>query len=229
MGAKKIIKIITNIILIILFAILALIIFVKAKTLISGKNYFSLFNYSVFEVATGSMNPAINKNDIIVTKKVDNYEINDIITFQKDQDYITHRILSKNNDTFITKGDANNTEDTPISKDKIIGKVIKIYPNLGIWKNIFSNPKILIIIFVTLVIFDIAFSYDSKKEKKPSVKLLHKKEDTIAPKDISKIKENIDDLEEDYTIRLDLTEIQKNIDKKINQKENSHEWIFKKY
>ena len=71
---KKIVKIITNTILVILFIILAIIIFIKAKTLINGNNYFELFGYSVFEVATGSMEPAISKNDIIITKKNNTYE-----------------------------------------------------------------------------------------------------------------------------------------------------------
>ena len=35
-------------------------------------------------------------------------------------------------------------------------------------------------------------------------------------------KDNIDDLEEDYTIRLDLTEIQKNISKKINKEDKTN-------
>lgn len=216
---KKIVKIITNTILVILFIILAIIIFVKAKTLLNGNNYFELFGYSVFEVATGSMEPAISKNDIIITKKSNSYEINDVITFAKDKNYITHRILSKNNDTYITKGDANNTADNPVTNEVIIGKVIKVYPNLGIWKEVFTNPKILVIIFVTLVIFDIAFSYEPKTNKKINIKKLNKEEPEITKNEIKEIKDNIDDLEEDYTIRLDLTQIQKNINKKINKED----------
>lgn len=216
---KRVVKIITNTILVILFIILAIIIFVKAKTLLNGNNYFEMFGYSIFEVATGSMEPAISKNDIIITKKTNTYEINDIITFAKDKNYITHRILSKNNGTYITKGDANNTSDDPITSDVIIGKVIKIYPNLGIWKEVFSSPKILAIIFITLVIFDIAFSYEPKNNKKITVKKLNTKKEEITKNEIKEIKNNIDDLEEDYTIRLDLTEIQKNINKKINKED----------
>lgn len=219
---KKIVKIITNTILVILFIILAIIIFVKAKTLINGNNYFELFGYSLFEVATGSMKPAISKNDIIITKKNSTYEINDIITFSKDKNYITHRIISKNNDTYITKGDANNTADTPIETSSIIGKVIKVYPNLGIWKEVFTNPKILVIIFITLVIFDIAFSYEPKKSKQLNIKELNNKKEEITKDQIKEIKDNIDDLEEDYTIRLDLTEIQKNISKKINKEDKTN-------
>ena len=219
---KKIVKIITNTILVILFIILAIIIFVKAKTLINGNNYFELFGYSLFEVATGSMEPAISKNDIIITKKNNTYEINDIITFSKDKNYITHRIISKNNDTYITKGDANNTADNAIETSSIIGKVIKVYPNLGIWKEVFTNPKILVIIFITLVIFDIAFSYEPKKSKQLNIKKLNNKKEEITKNQIKEIKDNIDDLEEDYTIRLDLTEIQKNISKKINKEDKTN-------
>lgn len=210
---KKIIKIVTNTILVLLFILLGLIVFAKAKMLINGNNYFELFGYSIFEVATGSMAPNINQNDIIITKKNSNYEINDVITFSSDNSYITHRIIGINNNEFITKGDANNTVDKPVNIDNVVGKVIKIYPNLGIWKEVLSNPKILVLILVTLILFDVAFSYDNKKVK---VKKLNK-EDKLAKEVQKEIKDNIDSLEEDYTIRLDLGMIQKNINDKINR------------
>lgn len=210
---KKIIKIVTNTILVLLFILLGLILFAKFKMLLNGNNYFELFGYSIFEVATGSMAPSINQNDIIITKKNNNYEVNDVITFSSDNSYITHRIIGINNNEFITKGDANNTVDKPVNIDNVVGKVIKIYPNLGIWKEVLSNPKILILILVTLILFDVAFSYDNKKVK---VKKLNK-EDKINEEVKKEIKNNIDSLEEDYTIRLDLGMIQKNINDKINR------------
>lgn len=210
---KKIIKIVTNTILVLLFILLGLILFAKVKMLLNGNNYFELFGYSIFEVATGSMAPSINQNDIIITKKNNNYEVNDVITFSSDNSYITHRIIGINNNEFITKGDANNTVDKPVNIDNVVGKVIKIYPNLGIWKEVLSNPKILILILVTLILFDVAFSYDNKKVK---VKKLNK-ENKINEEVKKEIKNNIDSLEEDYTIRLDLGMIQKNINDKINR------------
>lgn len=210
---KKIIKIVTNTILVLLFILLGLILFAKVKMLLNGNNYFELFGYSIFEVATGSMAPSINQNDIIITKKNNNYEVNDVITFSSDNSYITHRIIGINNNEFITKGDANNTVDKPVNIDNVVGKVIKIYPNLGIWKEVLSNPKILILILVTLILFDVAFSYDNKKVK---VKKLNKNS-KINEEVKKEIKDNIDSLEEDYTIRLDLGMIQKNINDKINR------------
>lgn len=216
---KGIVKVITNIILVILFIILAIIIFIKVKTLISGNNYFEFFGYSIFEVATGSMEPSISKNDIIITKKGNDYKVNDIITYVTDNDFITHRIISVNNDTYITKGDANNTIDKEVTSKNIVGKVIKVYKNLGIWKSVFTNTKILIIIFITLVTIDLAFSYDTKKTKENiQVEKINEQPKDITKEELKIIKENINDIKEDYTIRLDLTEIQKNINNKVNKK-----------
>ncbi len=36
--------------------------------------------------------------------------------------FITHRIVEVGNGTYITKGDANNTEDKPVEQEQIIGK-----------------------------------------------------------------------------------------------------------
>ena len=108
---KKIFKTIIDILIFIIFLILIVIIFAKLKMLNDNNNYFELFGYSIFNVATGSMEPTISQNDVILVKKQDNYKLNDIITFKKDKDFITHRII-KINDTYITtKGDANNAID----------------------------------------------------------------------------------------------------------------------
>ena len=130
-----------------------------------NNNYFELFGYSIFNVATGSMEPTISQNDVILVKKQDHYKLNDIITFKKDKDFITHRII-KINDTYITtKGDANNAIDVAITQDVIIGKVIKIYENAGIWQKILTTPQVVVMIFVTLILFDLAFSYKGFKNK----------------------------------------------------------------
>ena len=86
----------------------------------------------------------------------------------------------------------------------------------------FTLPPFLVIIFITLVIFDLAFSYEPKKSKQLNIKELNNKKEEITKDQIKEIKDNIDDLEEDYTIRLDLTEIQKNISKKINKEDKTN-------
>ena len=73
---------------------------------------FSFFGFRIFKVATGSMEPTLSINSIIVVKKTDDLNIGDIITFQDSRGYTTHRIVEMNEDSITTKGDANNVKDT---------------------------------------------------------------------------------------------------------------------
>lgn len=199
-GIKRIAKIVVDILTAFVFCVLLLVIFAKAKMLFTGNKYIELFDYSIFEVVTGSMSPTIKENDVIIVKKSDKYDVGDIITYSSENAYITHRIVSISDNFIITKGDANNTQDKAISYNDVVGKVIKIYSNFGIWKKIFSTPKILISIFATLVFFDFAFSYKGKDEKKVKskdnaekvIKLTDEERQEIIDEIASKILSSID-------------------------------------
>ena len=256
---KNITKIIINVLCVILFVILAIVIYAKLAVTLNSDIHTNYFGYRIFEVASGSMEPTLQINDILLVK-VNEKDINknDIIAYkEKDKDtIITHRIIDINNETIMVKGDANNTMDSPITKDQVIGKVVKVYPKLGVWKKVFADPKNLILMFITLLLFDAALSYENKdkKDKVEKSKDKSKKEikenesikqeekleinkvetqENRVKKDILKtarelalsqmeemvneqIQSNIEDEEKvDYTIRLDLNEIQKNIDKSV--------------
>ena len=238
---KKVLKIIVDILTFIIFLALILIIISKVKMMITGKDYFNLFGYSIFSVATGSMEPAINQNDIIIVKSDTNYKIDDIVTFRSDDAYITHRIITKRDDVIVTKGDANNTKDVAIKTDAVVGKVIKVLKRGGVWRKVFSDPLIICMLFVTLILFDFAFSYKGFKNKK-NVKMVEQIKD-VSLKQVNKIsdapKMSKDEIAElvkktdmvkngeevsfdkkekeflNYTIRLDLNELQKQINGKM--------------
>jgi ribosomal subunit interface protein len=165
-----------------------------------------------------------------------------------------------------------------INKNQVLGVVVSDFKHLEIWRQIFTTPSILISIFVTLILFDFAFSYkkkdDNKEPIKENKKSIETKEDinfdlpkpaTFNAKDTqyileltqkidlpklrtalkndekmpkltskeinnldNKLKECPDKLPDlktkekdflEYTIRLDLSELQKNINKKINRGE----------
>lgn len=135
----------------------------------TGNSYFRLFDYSIFKVVTGSMEPTIKENDVIIVKSVDNYEVDDIVTYSSADSFITHRIVQITNENYITKGDNNNTNDPAIKKDVVIGKVVSILGGLGIWQEILSKPSVLALIFTTLILFDFAFSYQGKQEEKKEI------------------------------------------------------------
>ncbi len=165
----KVIKKISTIVINFLMAIVTIIVlflmyrFIMIK--VYHKNYVSTFGYSMFEIATGSMEPTLNVYDFILVKSDKNLKVNDIITYKEDDSFITHRIISIEGDNLITKGDANNSEDKIINKDKVIGKVVKIFPKLGIIKNIIITPKIMISFLIFILLLNLSLSYKPKKEE----------------------------------------------------------------
>lgn len=78
----------------------------------------------IYLVKTGSMEDGIHVGDYILIYKKDNYNIGDIVTYEKDGYHVTHRIIKKNGNKIVTKGDANNIEDDEINVRSIVGKVI---------------------------------------------------------------------------------------------------------
>ena len=84
------------------------------------------------QVQTGSMKNAINPGDMILVKSNSEIQLNDIITFKQGEDFVTHRVIEVYSETYVTKGDANNTKDEPITKNQVVGKVVKIFPGFGI-------------------------------------------------------------------------------------------------
>ena len=238
---KRVAKYIMNVSCIILFIILILVIYAKVKvTFTENKATANYFGYRIFEIASGSMEPTMKKNDIIIVK-VNNKNIkeNDVISYIGDNDaVITHRIIKIDKDKLIVKGDANNTNDSPIDRNQIVGKVVKILPQFGIWKRILTEPKTLILIFITFLFFDAALSYDPKKEEKKEEKTeLIKEEPKVIDEEnedkelldftrkieideinsILKKEENdeievLSEYQDGYTVRLDLDEIKKNIE-----------------
>lgn len=146
---------------------------------IFNKPYVNLFGYTVFSVATGSMQPTLNINDIIIIKITDDVNEGDIITFSDNNEFITHRVISKKNETFITKGDSNNTEDNPIDKDNIIGKLVCRIPVVGTLGDILMTPKVFISLILTLLFFSMAYSYVPKKKRKKEKNMFDAMSDDI--------------------------------------------------
>lgn len=157
---EKIINIILDIVIFIFGIILLISIYNNVQTKILKNSYSSFFGYTVFGVQTGSMADAINAGDWIIVKKQDNFKTKDIVTYVQDGEFITHRIVESYKNTYITKGDANNTKDSPINKEQIVGKVVKILPNFEILRKTLFNPIVLLFLMITLYLAIILFRKD---------------------------------------------------------------------
>lgn len=156
---KLVIKILYKIVIFILIMILLLVAYNFINLKVLKNDYTNYFGYTIFEVASGSMKPTIIENDVILVKINDKIELDDIITYKKDDSYITHRVVDIQGDYYICRGDANNTNDDPVSKNMVLGKVIKLLPQIGVWKKVMTTPKVFISILITILLFSIGFAY----------------------------------------------------------------------
>lgn len=159
---KKIGKIFVNLIIVILTIIAIFVIWGFVQLNVQKMEYLDIFGYSIFSTETGSMSPTIEKGDFVIIKIGDEIRENDIITYKKENVFITHRIEQINNDSIIAKGDNNNTEDEPISRADVIGKTVIIINNVEIWKKVFSDINVIIPICITIILFVILVSYKEK-------------------------------------------------------------------
>ena len=176
---KKIFRWIFDIILFIILAIALIMAYNHVQVNIRGNTYTTMLGYSAFEVATGSMSNTIEIGDVILVKLIEPNEPvseNEIVVFTQDTTLVTHRIIKINGDQIITKGDANNKEDDPITRKQIIGKVVKIIPNVKMWKEIILTPKVLIPSSISILLLWIFFSYDKEKNVKTTNKIIEKQE-----------------------------------------------------
>ena len=166
MELNKIFKIIKNTIINLIIFILGIIAIIAIWTSIQlnvqNKEYVDIFGYSIFSTETGSMSPTMEKGDIVIIKIGKQAEEKDIITYKKENAFITHRIIEINGDSIIAKGDNNNTQDEAITKDAIVGKVVFIMNDVEIWKKVFSDMSVIIPIFITVILLIILVSYKEK-------------------------------------------------------------------
>ena len=124
-----------------------------------------VLGYSVFRVMTGSMEPEIREDSLLVVQKTPPEDIapGDVISFFSPDPMLegavnTHRVVrieKENGRTqFITKGDANVIEDIyPTDASALVGRVVFQSYGLGKTVSLLSNPLVFgIIILLPLLV-----------------------------------------------------------------------------
>lgn len=166
----KIIKdIIINLIIFILGIIAILAIWTSIQLNVQKKEYANIFGYSIFSTETGSMSPTMEIGDVVIVKIGEQVQEKDIITYKKDNSFITHRIVKIEGNSIIAKGDNNNTQDEEITQDAVVGKVVFVINNIEIWKNVLSDMNVIIPIIITVILLVILICYKEKNEPNKEV------------------------------------------------------------
>lgn len=122
------------------------------------------FGFGVAIVLSGSMEPALSVNDLVIVTEAEDYSVGDVVVFQDAGDLIIHRIIAKDAEAelFQTKGDANNTADEPIRLDQVKGKESFHIPLVGIIVRALKTPVGIIAVLV-LAAFLMHRSWKSEK------------------------------------------------------------------
>ena len=125
--------------------------------LIKKENMIFIGNYGLAVILSGSMEPTLSIDDLVIVKKSKSYDIDDIVVYDENDSLVVHRVVDKLKNKVITKGDANNANDMPIKRNNIKGKVVKTYSNIGKYILNFSNPVYISLIIIIVTMFSMLF------------------------------------------------------------------------
>lgn len=93
-----------------------------------------LLGWTPMAISSGSMSPGIRVGDIVVVDTYDGRPLDEgtVVTYRQSGRLVTHRIAQVDQDTYITKGDANQDVDsTPLTADAIVGTGRILVPYLA--------------------------------------------------------------------------------------------------
>jgi len=94
-----------------------------------GLAYVLKTEHPMASITSGSMWPELRKGDLILIKGINSKEeinIGDVIVYTNVKGFTIHRVIEMNEDSLVTKGDANNVKDSPIKYEEVIGKTLTI-------------------------------------------------------------------------------------------------------
>lgn len=136
----------------------------NAKSLM-GNSLPMPFGCGVAVVLSGSMEPTIHIDDLIIVTEQEDYRENDIVAYQSGSMVVVHRIIAVEPDTVITQGDANNAPDAPIRKEMIKGKVVYWIPGAGRIARLLKSPvATVILVGGALLLSELTLRKEKKKD-----------------------------------------------------------------
>ena len=122
------------------------------------------FGYGAAVVLSGSMEPVLSVNDVIIAQKTEDYAVGDMIVYQDGGSVVVHRVVTLDEETVQTRGDANNVADAPISREMVKGKVIAYIPGAGYVVNFLRTPVGIFVVLAAAVVL-MELSYRKEKQK----------------------------------------------------------------
>lgn len=115
-----------------LFLLIAALLCYTAIARAMGNPLPTVFGWGNAVVLSGSMEPELPVGALLLIHREESYAPGEIVTYEDESgSLVTHRLVFLKNGEAVTKGDANNTEDTPFLASQIYGKVRAVLPGVG--------------------------------------------------------------------------------------------------
>ncbi|MFE7060522.1 signal peptidase I [Sutcliffiella sp. NPDC057660] len=143
---KRIMKILSTLVLVFLALAAGLVIFFVSQSKGDIEKVPSVIGYKPLTILSNSMQPVFEAGDVILVKPGKKPTVNDVITFKHpDGILVTHRIIDSTEENgktlFATKGDNNNIADEGlVAPESIIGVQTNIIPGAGHVAKFVSGP-----------------------------------------------------------------------------------------
>ena len=123
------------------------------------------FGWGAAVVLSGSMEPELSVDDLIIVKEAESYGLRDVVVYQDGRSLVVHRIIECRDDGFITMGDANNTDDGLIELSRIKGKVVFAIPYVGMLVDFIKTPVgTFLIIALAVLLLELPRQREKKKD-----------------------------------------------------------------
>ena len=124
------------------------------------------FGYGASVVLSGSMEPALSVDDLIIVHEEESYEVGDMIVFCDGKSTTVHRLVEVDGETLTTRGDANNTNDKPILLNRVKGKVVKTVKGAGKIVSAVRSPLgVLITLAIAVALFEAPYWLKKQKQQ----------------------------------------------------------------
>ena len=127
------------------------------------------WGYKPLVVISGSMEPVLKVGGILYYKEynIKSFKEGDILVYKSNKHIISHRIVNKNNNSFITKGDANKGVDRKkVYNKQIIGKGTNFsLPYIGYYGDFIYRHKYILLISILFIIIDYLNEYTTLKKE----------------------------------------------------------------
>lgn len=126
------------------------------------------WGYKPLVIISGSMEPILKVGGILYYEEynINDFKKDDILVFKTKYHIISHRIINREDNSFVTKGDANeNIDKNKVRINQILGKGTNFsIPYIGYYADFIYHHKYLLFISVLFIIFDYLNDSTLKKE-----------------------------------------------------------------